>query len=82
MAKGSDLHTRWKLLNPYLNRRQRTLWAAAEAEAIGHGGIALVSSATGISKQAISEGMRKLRSTEGSIAGALIPSEGSPFAGR
>jgi hypothetical protein len=82
MAKGSDVHTRWKLLNPYLNRRQRTLWAAAEAEAVGHGGIALVSSVTGITKQAILRGTHKLRSSEGSTAGSLIPSEGSPFAGR
>ncbi|KRQ94448.1 ISAzo13 family transposase [Bradyrhizobium valentinum] len=82
MVKGSDILTRWQLLRPYLNRRQRSLWAAAEAEAISHGGIALVSSVTGISYQAISTGMWKVRSTNGSTAGSLVPSGGSPRAGR
>jgi hypothetical protein len=82
MANSSVILTRWKFLSPYLNRRQRTLWAAAEAKAIGCGGITLVSSVTGISKQAISSGMRKIRTTKGSAVGSLIPCEGSDRAGR
>lgn len=82
MANGSDILTRWQLLSPYLARRQRSLWAAAEAEAIGYGGIALVSSLTGISNPAISSGMRKVRLTKRSTAGSLVPSAGSPRAGR
>ena len=82
MAKGSDILAKWQLLSPYLNRRQRSLWAAAEAEAIGHRGVALVSSVTGISYNAISTGMRKVTSTKGSTAGSLVPSGGSPRAGR
>ena len=82
MAKSSDILAKWQLLSPYLNRRQRSLWAAAEAEAIGQGGIALVSSVTGISYHAIATGMRKVTSTKGSIAGSLVPSGGSPRAGR
>jgi Rhodopirellula transposase DDE domain len=82
MANGSDILTRWRLLRPYLTRRQRLLWGAAEAEAIGYGGIALVFNVTGISKPAISAGMHKVRSTKRSKAGSLIPSAGSPFAGR
>src|SRR5258708_3452944 len=73
MAKGSDILTRWQLLSPYLNRRQRSLWAAAEAETIGHGGVALVSIVTGISGNAISPGMRKVTSTKGATAGSLVP---------
>jgi hypothetical protein len=82
MTGGSDTVKRWRLLRPYLNQRQRGLWAAAEAEAIGHGGITLVSRATGIAIQTISKGMRKVRSTKRSSAGSLIPSERSPGAGR
>jgi DDE family transposase len=82
MAKGSDIRTRWQLLSPYLNRSQRSLWAAAEAEAIGHGGIALVSGATGISYKAISTGMQKVRSTKCSTAGSLVPTGGSSRSGR
>src|SRR5215813_4918718 len=82
MASSSVILTRWRLLSPYLNRRQRILWAAAEAEAIGRGGIVLVSRITGISKPPISRGMRKVRVTNGSAAGSLIPSKGSHHTGR
>jgi hypothetical protein len=53
MANRSEILRRWRLLSPYLNRRQRSLWAAAEAEAIGYGGCVLLSNVTGISKQTI-----------------------------
>jgi hypothetical protein len=82
MTNRSDILTRWQLLRPYLSRRQRSLWAAAEAETIGHGGIALVSTITGISGRTISSGMHKVRSTKRSALGSLIPPEGSPRAGR
>jgi Rhodopirellula transposase DDE domain len=82
MGTASEILTRWQLLSPYLNQRQRTLWAAAEAEAIGCGGIVLVSRLTGISNSALSGGMLKLKSTKGSMAGTLVPSAGSPLAGR
>jgi hypothetical protein len=82
MEMASEILTRWQLLSPYLNQRQRTLWAAAEAEAIGYGGIALVCRLTGISNPAVSGGIVKLKSTKGSTAGTLVPSAGSTFAGR
>ena len=40
--------------------RSRRLWAATEARAIGHGGIALVERATGISRSTIQRGLREL----------------------
>ncbi|WP_315722350.1 MULTISPECIES: ISAzo13 family transposase [unclassified Bradyrhizobium] len=82
MAKGSDIRMRWQLLSPYLNRSQRSLWAAAEAEAIGCGGVALVSGATGISHKAISTGVLKVRATKCSAAGSLVPTGGSSRSGR
>jgi len=82
MANRSEIVRRWRLLSPYLNRRQRSLWAAAEAEAIGYGGCVLLSNVTGISKQTISAGMRKLRLTKMASAGSLIRVQRSGRVGR
>jgi hypothetical protein len=40
--------------------RSRRLWAATEARALGHGGIAVVERATGISRSTIQRGLREL----------------------
>ncbi len=45
-----------------LDERSRRLWAATEAKAIGHGGIALVSRATGVSYSTIVRGLKELES--------------------
>jgi hypothetical protein len=45
----SNILKKWHLIRPYLSRRQRGLWAAAEAEAFGFGGGKLLASVTGIS---------------------------------
>jgi Rhodopirellula transposase DDE domain len=82
MANRSEILRRWRLLSPYLNRRQRSLWAAAEAEAIGYGGCVLLSNVTGISKQTIWAGMRKLRLTKMASAGSLIRVQRSGRVGR
>lgn len=44
-----------------LNERGRRLWAAAEAESYGRGGIALVCEATGLSNATIHKGLRELQ---------------------
>jgi transposase len=43
-----------------LNERQRRLWAAAEANAVGYGGVSMVARATGVSRRAIHAGLREL----------------------
>jgi hypothetical protein len=43
-----------------LDERARRLWAAAESRALGYGGDALVSSATGIARETIRNGRREL----------------------
>jgi hypothetical protein len=43
-----------------LDERARRLWAAAESRAIGYGGDALVSAATGLARQTIRNGRREL----------------------
>src|SRR5438552_2357678 len=45
---------------PVLDERARRLWAAAESVAIGYGGDALVSSATGLARETIRNGRREL----------------------
>jgi Rhodopirellula transposase DDE domain len=44
-----------------LNERGRRLWAAAEAESYGRGGIVLVCQATGLSKATLHKGLKELR---------------------
>jgi hypothetical protein len=55
------IRQKYKVLRHTLNERSRRLWAAAEARALGHGGIALVARATGISRSTIFRGMQEAR---------------------
>lgn len=55
------LRTKYALLKPALNERARRLWAATEAMALGHGGIATVVQATEISRSTISRGLKELK---------------------
>jgi len=52
---------RYELLNPVLNERTRRLWAAAEAQAIGWGGLTAVAKATGIGKPRIVRALQELQ---------------------
>jgi hypothetical protein len=61
-------------LGPVLDERTRRLWAAAEAHAIGRGGISRVSEATGLSRITIRSGLSELypsstRHDQGAAAG-------------
>lgn len=56
------LRTKYRALAPGLTERSRRLWAASESMALGHGGIALVERATGISRSTISRGIREVES--------------------
>lgn len=58
------LHRKYTALEPELTERSRRLWAATEARALGHGGIAQVERATGVSRSTISRGLRELESGE------------------
>jgi len=53
---------RFKILEPILNERMRRHFAAAEAMAIGHGGITLVAEATSVSRRAITAGCKEIES--------------------
>jgi hypothetical protein len=51
---------KYVVLAPVLDERARRLWAAAESRAIGFGGDALVSAATGMARQTIRRGRAEL----------------------
>ena len=55
-----DLRAKYRALEPALTERTRRLWAATEARALGHGGIALVERATGISRSTIVRGLQEV----------------------
>lgn len=52
---------KWRLLNPTLDERQRRLWAGAEADAIGYGGVAAVARATGLAISTVRKGRDEAR---------------------
>jgi transposase len=82
MANQPEIFRRWHLLCPYLDTRQRSLWAAAEATVIGFGGCALLSRITGISYTAISYWNRKLQLGAQALPGSLAQPRRSRGAGR
>ncbi|MFN8176358.1 MAG: ISAzo13 family transposase [bacterium] len=61
-----------------LNERQRRLWAAAESRAIGYGGDALVSSATGMSRTTVQAGRRELEKGPQDAGRIRNPGAGRP----
>lgn len=61
---ASTLRAKFVALEPEFTERTRRLWAATEARALGHGGIALVETATGVSRSTIQRGLRELEADE------------------
>ena len=64
MRRNDDLEitivAKFTVMAPLLDERARRLWAAAESVAIGYGGDALVSAATGLARETIRTGRREL----------------------
>jgi len=54
------LKEKYEALRPFMSERLRRHWAATEAKALGHGGIAVVTEATGLSRNTIVRGMAEL----------------------
>ena len=51
---------KYAVIAPVLNERARRLWAATESDAIGYGGDAVVSAATGLARETIRNGRREI----------------------
>ena len=61
MDVQSAIKARFAALRSSLDERSRRLFAAAETQVIGRGGISMVSRATGVSRQAIRQGIAELQ---------------------
>ena len=59
------------LLSPHFDERMRRLWCAAQAQAIGHGGITKVQGVTGMSRPCITRGMKDLAASPLAVRGAV-----------
>ncbi len=58
-----SIRTKFAALRPQMTERLRRHWAAAEAMALGRGGITAVYIATGMSRSTITLGVRDLQGT-------------------
>ena len=61
MTSSTAIRHKYAALAPLMNERARRVWAAKEAEALGWGGIQLVSDATGMSRTTITQALKELR---------------------
>jgi hypothetical protein len=61
MQDVAAIRAKFEALRPYLDERRRRVWAAAEALALGRGGMTAVASATGLQRATIRVGMRELQ---------------------
>jgi hypothetical protein len=68
MDDESAIHTRFEMLTPFLNERTRRLLTAAEAAALGRGGVTAVARATGVSRRAIAAGLAELHAPQAAPA--------------
>ena len=59
-SRVEEIAQKFALLAPTMNERQARLWLAAEAKALGHGGIAAVTRATGVLRKRVWMGIREL----------------------
>src|SRR6516165_9674838 len=60
----AQLKVKYERLRPLLNERQRRLWAATEALALGRGGITWAAEATGLSRMTVRAGLREVHQQE------------------
>ena len=60
MVNAEAIRERFRALRPFLDERQRRLFAAAEARAAGRGGVSAVSRVTGIAHSTINRALQDL----------------------
>ncbi|MCP4901806.1 MAG: ISAzo13 family transposase [bacterium] len=58
---AEKVRMRFDALRPVMDERVCRLWAGAEAEALGWGGIQLVSEATGLARSTVQNGVKEIR---------------------
>ena len=57
----NSIKSKYESLKSELDERGRRLWAAAEADALGHGGVSAVSKATGIAESTVRLGRNQMK---------------------
>jgi hypothetical protein len=74
------IRTKFVALHPVMDERLTRLWAGAEADALGDGGIAIVERATGLSRTTIRAGRDELRGgvTTDDVVAVRRPGGGRP----
>lgn len=82
MKDGRSTEKRFRLLSAFLDERLRRLVAAAESVAVGYGGVSKVSRATGVSRRAITQGVKELRHPPPGAKAARGPRIRRPGGGR
>ncbi len=73
MASEGEIRQRFSQLEPWLDERSRRLWAAAESQAHGRGGVSLVARASGVSRRAIAVGLAELQKKRDVAQCARLP---------
>jgi hypothetical protein len=73
MSEEERLQSKYAALGPVLDERQCRLWAAAEARALGRGGVTFVAGVTGITRKRIHQGLRELDELAGTIPPTAKP---------
>ncbi len=71
-----SLAAKFSALLPHLDERQRRLYLGSEARSLGHGGIALVARAAGVSRQTVALGVDELDGGGGPLGRARRPGGG------
>ncbi len=67
MLKEENIQTiksKFEGLSHFLNEKSLRMWAAVESQSLGHGGVSMVSKATGLSRTTIHAGMNELNRKE------------------
>jgi hypothetical protein len=72
------VRTKYEAISPVLDERARRLWAAAESRAIGYGGDAIVSAATGLARETVRVGRAELEQGVTATGRVRQPGAGRP----
>ena len=77
-----SLRQKYLALSPVMDQRMRRQWAAAEASALGWGGVTTVSAATGLARNTIATGLRELEHRQAHPGEAVRVQVRGPGGGR
>ena len=78
MTESQALSEKVARLWPHLDERARRLFAASEAQQLGHGGVSLVSRACGLSRVTITKGLQELDEVPLPVGRVRRPGAGRP----